>query len=119
VAKAKRQGRQVTRKKIRKEARSVLLGGAYLFDLGAWTQHAVARDIRRRAVPWDDDTAVCWCAVGVLNAQGASKSVRHECYRAIERVAGERCMPILNDSTSGMTASKMADIFRRAAKTLR
>jgi hypothetical protein len=109
----------MNKRKIRKEARSVLLGGAYLFDLGAWTKRAWARDIQGRAVPWDDDTAVCWCALGVLKVQGASGIVLDECYDALARVAGEWCMPLLNDSTPGMTASKMADIFRRAAKTLR
>jgi hypothetical protein len=83
---------------------------------GAWTKHAMAREIGGRHVPVESTTAVCWCAVGAIVrlAPGyAANQLYCDAIRAIERQVGGP-VPAFNDA-AGRTQAEVVAALRAAA----
>jgi hypothetical protein len=63
--------------------------------LKGWTRGAYARDARRRAVPYDSKTAVCWCLMGAVDrAAGPVGDVED----ALNQALGAYSLAGFNDS---------------------
>jgi hypothetical protein len=82
---------------------------------GAWTQGELARDASGYGVPGYSASAVCWCALGAVEAEvgsGATSFIDDE----LEKSSPHFCVAEFNDSADSV--EQVLDLFDRAIARL-
>ena len=83
---------------------------ALITDPAQWTEHTYARDRYGRAVDPCQPEAVCWCAYGALDRQGADEcSDAREYLRAAAEVLFDSFPACVNDDDGHAAVLRMYD----------